>query len=1121
MTKDARPNGGLKIWTTAGIVLGLAMFFSLAGKAQFYNGSQLTYGKSRVQYSNFLWLNFRFDKFDTYYYLNGKELAMYTAEYADKHIKEIELDLQSNLEEKIQFIIFNTLSDLKQSNIGLFGDWDYYNTGGVTRIIGGRVLLFFDGSYEHLDQQIRAGIAQVILNNMIYGTGIGAQIKNTALFTVPEWYMNGLISFISRKWDAELENMVRDAILNKKYEKFNSLTGEEATYAGHSLWNYVAMKYGASSIPNIVYMARLSRNVERGFQYVVGVGFKTIVQEWLTFYKDVYAAQETGRMAQQGTMLNKRNKPDRVYQSLKICPDGNLLAYATFKLGVYKIFIQDSETGKRDRVYRGGYRLADRPDYTYPLLAWHPGGNLLTFLVERKGGIWLYFYNLQDKKTEHRLLINFQKVLDMSYSDDGTMLVLSAVQKGQSDIFVYNIGSGSHEQITKDIYNDLNPRFINHSANIIFSSNRDNDTIRFDEPVKIEKLHYNNDLFLYNYASKRNILQRLTRTTDAHETQPQAYGDNYFCFLSDQNGIVNRYLARYDSTISYIDTIAHYRYYTTVYPVTDYSRNILEQDISPKAAKIGEIIFRNRNYKMFTSDLILPGQVVKVDPQPSFFKDFKTKSAKKDAGAKKSDSTLHLAEPFRIQEKKHFAVVRQSEVVSQILSRIDTSKSGQGKAAGSVKAAADTSLNRWWVLYQSLQKKDASKDGIVKDTVNKYKNAKQLNYNVEYYVDQMVTQIDFTYLNFAYQPFTGSASPVFINPGLNALFMVGITDLMEDYRISGGVRLNVSLINNEYLFSYGNYKHRLDHQIVFHRKSVEEAGYYSIVRHRIHELYYVATYPFTPVLNIKGTAAIRYDRAVFLSTDQVNLRQPDINDVWGSIKGELTYDNTRSLGVNLYHGTRYKIFGEYYQMVNTGGSNVIVLGMDFRNYQKVHRTLVWANRFAASTSFGSNKLLYYMGGVDNWLFPSYNTTTPVAFDQNYAFQTLATNMRGFSQNIRNGNSFFVFNTELRWPVFRYLMNRPIRSDFINNFQLVAFGDVGSAWTGASPWSADNQLFTQYIFRNPLFIKVEMQKDPIVEGFGFGARTRLFGYFLRGDLAWGVEDGRIRKPIFYFSLSLDF
>ena len=1016
MTQNACLNRGLKSWKGAWVILISLLFFSAPGQAQFYNGSQLTFGKSRVQYNNFLWLYFRFEKFDTYYYLNGRELALYTSEYADKHIKEIEISLQSNLEEKVQFIIFNKLSDLKQSNIGLFGDWDYYNTGGVTRIIGGRVLLFFDGNYEHFDQQIRAGIAQVILNNMIYGTGIGAQIKNNALFTVPEWYMNGLISYISRKWDAEIENHVRDAILNRQYEKFNGLTGAEATYAGHSLWNYIALKYGASSIPNIVYMARLSRNVERGFQYVIGTGFQAVVQEWLAFYKEVYTSQEVGRDAPQGELLNKRNRPDRVDRALKISPEGDKLAYATHDLGIYKVFVRDTETGKKKRVYRGGYRLADRPDYSYPLIAWHPSGRVLAILVERKGEIWLYFYNLDDRKFEHQILANFQKVLDISYSDDGTLLVFSAIQKGQSDIYVYNIASGSHEQITKDIYDDLDPRFINHSADIIFSSNRLNDTIRFDDPVKIGDLHYSNNLFLYNYRSKSNLLQRLTKTPDAHETQPQAYGDNYFSFLSDQNGIVNRYMARYDSTISFIDTITHYRYFTSAYPVTNYSRNIIEQDISPKAGKIGEIVFLNRNFKMMTSDLVRPGHVSKVEVQPSYFRELQEKARVKKTEPRKPDSSLRLADPFKTPEKKHFTLVRQSEVVTQILSRVDSSQRVLFQPGGDKTVTTDTMANNLLALYRSLQGNNFQHAANGKDTANKYKSAKQLNYNVEYYIDQMVTQIDFTYLNFAYQPFTGSLTPVFVNPGLNALFMVGITDLMEDYRISGGVRLNVSLINNEYLFSYGNYKRRVDHQIVFHRKAVEELGYYSIIRHKIHELYYVATYPFTPVLNIKGTAAIRYDRAVYLSTDQYNLKQPDIHSVWGSIKGELTYDNTRSLGLNLYKGTRYKLFGEYYQLLNSSGNNLIVVGLDVRNYQKVHRTLVWANRFAASTSFGSNKLLYYMGGVDNWLFPTYNITTPVAFDQNYAFQTLATNMRGFGQNIRNGNSFFVYNTELRWPV---------------------------------------------------------------------------------------------------------
>ncbi len=1075
-----------------------------------------------MQYNDFIWTYFRFDKFDAYFYQNGKELATYTSEYADTHIKEIELSLQANLEEKIQFIIFNNLSDLKQSNIGLYGEWEYYNTGGVTRIIGGRVLLFFDGDYEHFNQQIRAGIAQVILNGMVYGTGIGAQIKNNALFTMPEWYMNGLVSYISQRWDTDLENHVRDAIMSGKYGNFSSLTGLEAMYAGHSLWKYIAMKYGESSIPNIVYMARLSRNVERGFQYVIGVSYTEVLKEWMNFYKEVYAAQEQGRSVPGGDLLNKRKKPDRVYGQLKISPEGERVAYTTHQLGIYKVFIRDLVKGKKKRIYRGGYRLAERPDYSYPLVAWHPTGKVVALLVERKGDEYLYLYNLEDRRSALQILYNFDKILDMSYSDDGTRLVFSAVQKGQSDIFVYNIASGSHEQLTKDIYNDLNPRFINHSAGIIFSSNRPGDTIRFDEKVKISKLQFNNDLFIYDYAGKSNILRRITKTNEADETQPMPYAGNYFCYLGDQSGVVNRYLARYDSAISFVDTTTHYRYFTTTFPITNYSRNIISQDVVPGAAKIGEVVYENQNFRMYTSDLIRPEFAGKTVIKPSYFKEL-DRSKKERAEAQKNADTLKgKSGSLKPREKKPFSTVMMSEVTLSPVGQADTTNGWKGLPANLYPGkSADTTRKTLLDMVLASQNKGGEAAGIKKDTVNKYETAKQLNYNVEYAIDQMVTQIDFTYLNYAYQPFTGSSVPDFVNPGLNALLMVGVTDLMEDYRISGGVRLNVNLINNEYLFSYTNYRKRLDHQIVFHRKAVEEYAFYSIIRHKIHELYYVATYPFTPVLNIRGTASVRYDRAVFLSTDQFNLKQPDIDKVWGSVKGELTYDNTRSLGLNLYQGTRYKFFAEYYQLVNEKGSNMVVLGVDFRNYQRVHRTLVWANRFAASTSFGSNKLLYFMGGVDNWLFPTFDLGSSIAYDQNYAFQTVATNMRGFPQNIRNGNSFFVYNTELRWPVFRYFFNRPIRSDFINNFQIVAFGDIGTAWTGSSPWSEDNQLFTSYYYRKPLFIKVEMIKDPIVEGFGFGARTRLFGYFLRADLAWGVEDGVVRKPIFYFSLSLDF
>jgi hypothetical protein len=48
-------------------------------------------------------------------------------------------------------------------------------------------------------------------------------------------------------------------------------------------------------------------------------------------------------------------------------------------------------------------------------------------------------------------------------------------------------------------------------------------------------------------------------------------------------------------------------------------------------------------------------------------------------------------------------------------------------------------------------------------------------------------------------------------------------------------------------------------------------------------------------------------------------------------------------------------------------------------------------------------------------------------------------------------------------------------------------------------------------------------DPFVGGFGLGLRVSVFGYFLRFDYAWGVEDYKIynRKGMFNFSIGLDF
>ena len=212
--------------------------------------------------------------------------------------------------------------------------------------------------------------------------------------------------------------------------------------------------------------------------------------------------------------------------------------------------------------------------------------------------------------------------------------------------------------------------------------------------------------------------------------------------------------------------------------------------------------------------------------------------------------------------------------------------------------------------------------------------------------------------------------------------------------------------------------------------------------------------------------------------------------------------------------------------MNDDNFDLYSVGVDARHYLRIHRSLIWANRFAAGASFGRSRLIYYLGSVDNWMpitrkVEQFDQSIPIDYSKNYVWQTLATNMRGFTQNIRNGDRFALVNTEIRWPVIRYFANHPISNNFLNNFQIVGFADMGTAWNGLHPWSGENAYDNEIIENGPLTITIDSNREPVVAGYGFGVRSQLLGYWLRLDWAWGIENNIILPRIFYLSMSLDF
>lgn len=1076
--------------------------------AQFYYGSQLEFGKNRMQYQSFNWTYFDFERFRVYLYEGGQEIARYAAVSMNRQLPVMEKRLDFQLDDKVDVIVYNNQNDFKQSNIGLATE-ETGNIGGVTKIIGDKIFIYFNGSHADLDRQIRAALAELMIDQMMYGGRTRDIVRNSTLLTLPDWFKSGLVAYISEGWNSSIDNRVMDAIQNDRFLKFNRLTGKDATLAGHAMWYHIASEFGEAVIPNLLYMTKVSRNPNNAFVYVLGVSVQNMTVEFTDkFAKRYFDYRDSTRKNPVNESVLKKQKKTRHYYQLKVSPDGQKIIYATTEMGQHKVWLNTIGEKKSKKLLKLYPKLERLEDNSYPLLGWHPNNSIIAMIYEKKNILKLHTYDDESKETVKRPITGFEKINSFAFSHDGKRLVMSAVKKGkgQSDIFIYTLNSGGVEQITNDSWDDNNPVFVDNSKGILFESNRVHDTIKANEDAKLYfNFSKNNDVFFYNAASKSTLLYRVTNTPDVNEVQPQEYSKGVISYLSEASGVYNRFIGVQDSSIAFVDTTEHYRYFYNSKPITNYQCNIQEHQVNTRFTTFAEIITDNNKEKLLVTSLTPPATVQQKRLHKTWFK---------------ATQRLSIADPDRINIVN--PVRKDVDVTPQ---KADTtSKKNEGidfenyNINGERKKDPPKSNTPATSTSPSLANNNPQTDARPGDELH---FPIQQNYYTSFRTDQVVSQLDNSFLGTNYQRFTGGGSPVYLNPGLNVLFKIGLSDLFEDKRIVAGFRISGTL-DNEYLLSWENRIRKIDKQLVLHRQSfLKVNGYAGVSKIQTHDARYSWKIPFNEVSATRISLMYRNDRTVFASVGDVSLRAPNVYDNYGGAKIEYIFDNTRKRGLNLYNGTRFKLWCEYWRLIKEEQHDLLTFGFDVRNYKKIHRDLIWANRLAGASSLGSDRLIYYMGGVDNWLNPQFDRSINIVNPEQYQFQTLATNMRGFKQNTRNGNNFVVLNSELRWPIFKYLLNRPIRSDFIQNFQIIGFGDVGMAWYGANPYSDENVLNKNVYPGNPVTLTIYNQKEPIIGGYGFGLRSRLLGYFIRVDFAWGVDDKKVQKGMTYLSLTTDF
>lgn len=1136
--------------------------------------TQTEFGKNRVQFHNFFaeWSQYESRNFITYWYGEGRLIGQAVVQMAEYDFYEIQGILEHRMNDKIEIIVYTDLTDLKQSNIG--SEEAFVNSGGQTKIVGNKMFVFFNGDHNDLRRQVREGVASVYLNAMLFGSNLQEIVQNAVMMNLPEWFKEGLISYVGEEWSTSLDNELRDMFQSGKYEDFEAFAEANPKLAGHALWYYISQHYGHSTVSNLLYLTRINRSIESGFLYVLGNTYYKTIADWQSFFQKRYEADALGTAkptTKEIAIKNKRNLP---ISQVKISPDGLKIAYVTNEIGRQRVWVQDLASGQRKLVFKSGSRNAiQATDYNYPLVAWSPTNMELAVMYERRDVVKLLRFNVLTKeRTIDNMPNQFQRIYSLDYASPNDM-VLSATVRGQSDLFLYFTLNRQAQRLTTDIWDDLDASFVQVQGQrgILFASNRPdslNIPVVLDSVLPIQTF----DLFYLNLDSisfrSTGELVQVTHTPHANERYPMAIDTTWFAFVSDETGIYNRKTGYLEDYIHHFENVVVFKDGTEMrlhadtlleekldsvalaqvdsvwkdtiikqravnHFTTNYGYNIQAQSKARRSNRFVEMQREGGRMHVYLGE-IMPEAI--VSPTLSSFQKRKVQV---------KEIPIPKAEPPK--DNKLEEVGNEPIDVSELpKERQDTGKIDIDNYLFQSEFDDDEVPTRTSPTKKQEEKKQEPSPEIVqpllyvpvsleggRQKLQEFRSSRIIPYRLKFRTDYVTTQLDNGMLFDGLNSYAGVPQD-FGYPPPGILLKANFKDLLEDYEFEGGVRVPTSFNGAEYFLTYHDKKKRLDKRY---------SAYYRRLRftldnmpppikydNRIFLMQYQLRYPLDIFTSLRATATLRLDNSTLLATDSLTLGAPDLEEQRVGIKGEYVFDNTLDIALNVKNGTRYKIFAELVKRLQVDvGENaqfkasegfMTILGADFRHYQRLLKWSVLASRLAGATSFGKEKILYMLGGTDNWMFPQFDNQIPLPAGDDFAFRTIATNARGFKLNARNGNSYAIFNTELRMPIFRYMFPHS-QSNFVRNFQLIGFFDAGTAWEGINPFNEQSPLNTWTKDGDNVSIKVNYFRDPIIFGYGTGIRTLLFGYLVRLDYAWGVETRVVQSPKLHFSIGMDF
>ena len=1075
---------------------------------------QERFGKNRVQHKEFNWYFYTSANFEVYYYDKGGVNAKMAIEFLESEFNKLTQNIGYVAYTKPRIYLYNSPEERLQSNLDL--NAEQYTEEGQTKFTRLVAEVAYKGRMDLFKEDLLFATSKVIVREMLYGASVADAFQANLITNFPDWYVDGIANYLAKGWSREMDDYIRRYLKNTTNPKLHTLTDLEAGLVGQSIWNYISEKYGRRYVSSILNLSRINRSEENSIANTIGINIKSFLTDWQQFYlkvnEPVYSNFKT--LDSKKAIAATSSRVDGAITDVKFSPDGLHLAYVLNNAGKATVWVRDLSSGTQLRIYQGGSKHEELPPNLHaPVIAWRDSATLAIATFKR-GLTTLRQRSLDGSSRDKVFLRNITQILSFDFNESGKNMVLSAISNGKTDLYTLNL-RGQGKRLTDNIFDELTPVFLNDST-IVYSSNFTElpDSVLQKAPVLANfPAQYN--LYRVQVLKDTTVYTKLTNA-NSKNTFPRKVNSNNLVFLSDLSGISNLVKHNIGNQVST--------------QISSFDTSIEVFDVNSRMNKLAYAVRNGKESELYVDTYTGVDQFTPSTPRLQL------------AQAKELNERLAAR---RILEAKTQQATRAKqeklagpELVAPITSLDTISKKTSSLTTDRLRFETRRGVNTENYTFDSIPTKTPTSTGAVASNAEVGKSnlletfRKQNLKNMVTGPRPMETQFFTNHIN----------SRFVVDPlrGFGISLQGKMTDVLDNHLFMGGIMTSLDFDSGgDIWFEYEYLKSRLDFRGRYDRKTLRVTdGDFSFQKYVLTKVETGVSYPLTIHSRVYAAPFIAKTQYFNLYEDSLILSKiPELNELQVSYAGakmEFVYDRTEPMGLYAFTGTKGKVGFQHYQGLNYGDRSFSNLYVDLRNYQKIHKNIVLASKFYFGSFMGSNPQTYLVGGMDNWMFNSFynppaNRPEPSPVRNPYGLENSNllfadfVDLRGFDYDEIRGRNALTFSTELRLPLFSYLTRGTITSNFVKNFQLVGFYDIGSAWNDAAPWEKVNDQNTEVINTtgSPFVIVLNNFNNPWLQSYGAGLRTVLMNYYVKFDVARPVRNYKTEDLKFYFTLGYNF